>query len=284
MDTLAAPIGLNPTRTVPVAGRAHLQFARSGAHTIATRSFATSPVKLFTTRSRGTSCWVYSATLGGGLVGGDVVDMVVDIGPGARAMLATQASTKVYRALSPVSQSLSACVGDDALLAVVPDPIVCFAEADFSQAQRYELSASASLVAVDWLTSGRHAAGERWAFARYRNRIEITRNGQRVFYDGLTLEDDGMAVAEKMGKFEVCLTAVVTGPLVAAAAAKMVAETSQLAIRKQADLIESASPLSDGGTLLRMAGVSVEQVGRTLRDRLAFLPSLLDDDPWSRKW
>jgi hypothetical protein len=93
-----------------------------------------------------------------------------------------------------------------------------------------------------------------------------------------------MAIAEKMGRFEVCLTAVVTGPLVAEAAATMVAETSQLAIGKQADLIESASPLADGGTLVRMAGVSVEQVGRALRDRFAFLPSLLDDDPWSRKW
>ena len=46
----------------------------------------------------------------------------------------------------------------------------------------------------------------------------------------------------------------------------------------------SASPLRDGGALLRMAGVSVEQVAHAFRSHLAFLSPLLGDDPWSRKW
>ena len=68
------------------------------------------------------------------------------------------------------------------------------------------------------------------------------------------------------------------------AAATILQHATQCSIAKHADLILSASPLRDGGTLLRMAGVSVEQIGRALRDYFTFLSPLLGDDPWSRKW
>lgn len=284
MITLTTPHALHNTRTTAVAGTAHLRFARSGANTVLERSFATSPVKLFTTRSTGSSCWVYSATLGGGLVGGDAIQMTVDLGAGSRGLLATQASTKVYRSLRPASQIVSAAIASDALLAVVPDPVVCFAGADFTQRQRYELGERASLVAVDWMTSGRHATGERWAFKRYESRIDILRNGRRILYDGLVLETGLDRVGERMGRFDVCLTAVITGPDVADQAAAIVRAHSAMPVSRDAALIESASTLSDGGALLRIAGTSVEQVGRLLRDRLAFLHPLFGDDPWSRKW
>ena len=93
-----------------------------------TRAFATSPAKLIATKGRGATCWVYAATLGGGLVGGDEIRVRADVTTGARALLTTQASTKVYRSLRPSRQSLQASVEADALLAVVPDPVVCFAE------------------------------------------------------------------------------------------------------------------------------------------------------------
>lgn len=283
MASLSLPIDLTRTRTAAVAGTAHLTFVRAGARTILERSYATSPVKLFATRAE-PACWVYSATLGGGLVGGDDVRMTIDVANGALALLATQASTKVYRSLRPASQWISASIADDALLAVVPDPIVCYAEADFSQRQRYELEARGNLVVVDWITSGRHGSGERWAFARYESRIEITRGASRILHDGLVLEEAAGNIGERMGRFQVCLTAALTGPLVNDAAATLVTAASQLPIVRNCDLIESAVPLADGGALLRIAGVSVEQVAHRLREHLVFLLPLLGDDPWSRKW
>jgi urease accessory protein len=284
VKTLTLSTELDKSRTRAVEGTASLRFARHGSKTILERSFATSPVKFFTTRGRGSACWVYSATLGGGLVGGDAIHMTVDVTRGARALLATQAATKVYRSLRPASQTIVAAVDDEALLAVIPDPIVCFAGADFSQAQRYELSTDANLAAIDWMTSGRYAAGERWAFARYRSRIDIRRDGRRILYDGVTLEPGLDRVADRMGRFEVCLTAVLTGPALAERAAAIVCAASRLGISRDSDVIESASTLADGGTLLRVVGVHVEQVGRLLRERLAFLHPLLGDDLWSRKW
>lgn len=268
----------------PCAGSAHLTFTRSGAATVLTRAFATSPAKLIETRGRNATCWVYTATFGGGLVGGDEVHLRADVTAGARALLTTQASTKVYRSLRRSRQSLHATVDADAFLAVVPDPVVCFAGADFTQTQRYDLHPDASLVMVDWITSGRHASGERWAFSRYENRFDLRRGSQRIFFDGLVLEPNLDAVVERMGRFDVLLTAVVTGPLVAGAAMELVTRLSEASIDRHADLVVSASRLRDGGTLLRMAGTSVEQMGRALRAHLAFLSPLVGDDLWSRKW
>lgn len=266
------------------AGAAYLTFTRSGAATVLTRAFAASPAKLFATNGRGPTCWVYAATLGGGLVGGDEIRLRANVTAGARALLTTQASTKVYRSLRPSRQSLHANVDVDAFLAVVPDPVVCFANADFTQTQQYDLHADASLVMVDWITSGRHASGERWAFSRYESRFDIRRGSQRVFFDALVLEPNIDSVVERMCRFDVLLTAVISGPLVAGAASDIVTRVSQASIDRQADLVVSASRLRDGGTLLRMAGNSVEQMGRALRAHLAFLPPLTGDDLWSRKW
>ena len=243
-----------------------------------------SPAKLIETKRRGPACWVYAATLGGGVVGGDDIGVRADVTAGARALLTTQASTKVYRSLRPSRQSLTANVDAGALLAVVPDPIVCFAGAHFTQSQRYGLHADASLVMVDWMTSGRHAAGERWAFSRYESRFDVRRSAQRIFVDALVLEPNIDSVAERMGRFDVLLTAVMTGPLIAGAAADIVNRVSQSPIAAEADLIMSAAPLRDGGALLRMAGSSVEQMGRALRVHLAFLSPLIGGDLWSRKW
>jgi urease accessory protein len=274
---------LPETRT-PVAGAAHLRFARCGTQTVAERVFARSPVKLFATRAIGGACWVYSATLGGGLVGGDEIRLTVDVEAGARALVATQASTKVYRSLRPASQHILASLDDDAMLAVIPDPIVCFAGADFSQEQRYDLGARANLVLVDWMTSGRHAIGERWAFCHYSSRIDVRRAGQRLLYDHVILRAADGSIAERLGAFDVCLMALVTGPQISAAAAAIVHAAALQPIEKRSSLVVSACRLGDGGALLRIAGTGVEQVGMALRERLRFLLDWLGDDPWTRKW
>ena len=270
--------------TPHAAGSAHLTFTRSGSETMLTRMFATSPAKLIASKGRGETCWVYAATLGGGLVGGDEIHIRANVTAGARALMTTQASTKVYRSLRRSKQSLSANVDAHALLAIVPDPIVCFADADFTQTQRYDLHADASLVLVDWMTSGRHATGERWAFARYESRFDIRRGSERVFFDGIVLEPCLDAIVARMGRFDVLTTAIISGPLVAGAAADLVRRLSEAPVARGADLVVSAALLRDGGALLRMAGTSVEQVAHTLRGHLAFLSPLVGDDLWSRKW
>jgi urease accessory protein len=227
---------------------------------------------------------VCAATYGGGIVGGDEIRLNVEVGRGAYAVISTQASTKVYRSLRPASQHVMTSVDADGLLMMLPDPVVCFAGGHFSQRQRYDLDPRASLVLIDWMTSGRHGAGERWEFQHYSSGIDIRVGGQRILYDTLVLDEADGSVSERLSRFEVCLTAVIVGPLVVNAAAVIARALSELAVEKRSDLTEAAWPLPGGGTLLRMSGVSVEQVGAALRTRLSFVCDLMGEDPWSRKW
>ena len=156
---------------------------------------------------------------------------------------------------------------------VLPDPVVCFAgRRFFSSSSATICTPRGSLVLVDWLTSGRHASGERWAFHHYSSRIDIRRAGRRVLYDMLLLDEADGPIGDRLGPFDVCLTAVVTGPLVADAAASIVRAIVRCGRRaRTADFVVAAWTLPDGGALLRMTGASVEQVGAALRDRLSFL-------------
>jgi urease accessory protein len=263
-------------------GSGALVVKRLGPRSLVTRAFATSPLRLLLPRNHGRAAWIYTSTYGGGLVDGDAVRLDVEIGPDAAAFLATQSATKVYRSPRGTSMSMIARVGERGLLVAAPDPVVCFRGASYRQDQRIELADTSGLVFIDWLTSGRHAAGERWSFDRYASRLAIWRCGRRVLLDALTLDAAGLA--SRMGRFDVALTAVVLGTALAPHADAVLARVAGTPIARRARLLVGASAIAGGGCLLRMMGTSVEDVSRAAREHLSFVPALLGDDPWSRKW
>eukprot|EP00959_Pyramimonas_sp_CCMP1952_P170881 3570832-Pyramimonas_sp.AAC.1 len=65
----------------------------------AVRARGAYPLKLLIPRGAafGPACWAYVVTYGGGLCGGDRAGLRVDVRHGAACVLATQASTKVYK-------------------------------------------------------------------------------------------------------------------------------------------------------------------------------------------
>ena len=115
----------------------------------------------------------------------------------------TQASTKVYRTKpdgEPAKQTLNGTVHPGGLLVNAPDPLVPFAKSAFVGSQRFELHNGASLVSIDWLSSGRATCGERWAFASYASRTEVFLRGcsddqsdAPVLVEALTLPRVGLA-------------------------------------------------------------------------------------------
>jgi len=151
----------------PAPGSGSLQFEKIRGTTVLTRARAASPLRLLHPKNSGSAAWVYAATYGGGLLGGDTIALEAHVGAGASALLSTQASTKVYRSERPVSQRLLARADDDSLLVLLPDPVTPFASAQYEQEQQFELAPQASLVAVDWMTAGRVSFGERWRFTGY---------------------------------------------------------------------------------------------------------------------
>lgn len=270
-----------------ISGRAALDVSLVHGLSTATSAWAHAPLKLLTPRARGGSVWAYTSSLGGGMVAGDCTRLEVTVDAGARCFLGTQSSTKIYRnpLRRPCSHELRARVGEDSLLILAPDPVQCFAESIYEQRQRFELHGAANLLLIDWLSAGRTARGERWSFQRYLSRNEITRDGRPVLIDASLLDSSDGALDGKFrgARFNCLATAALLGPALVAHAREILEWTAAQPVTPRAEMILAASPLREG-VLLRFAGVSVEEVGRALHDRLGFVRDLLEDDPWARKW
>jgi urease accessory protein len=277
--------GSNASPFVPGAGLVELAHV-SGATAVVGR-VATSPLKLLTPRGHAGCAHVVSSTYGGGLLAGDRIALRVVAGPDTRCVLGTQASTKVYRSTDrrTSAQSLDATIGVAAVLAVAPDPVTCFAGARYEQRQHFELEAGASLLLIDWLTSGRAARGERWAFDYYRNETRIDVGGGCVARESMLLDPIHGPIGGpyRMGRFDCMASVYLLGPAFADAAAGLVAAVGAMPVRKRDATLAAASPLN-GGAVLRVAGGAAESVGRFITRQLAPAWTAVGDDPFSPKW
>jgi urease accessory protein len=267
-----------------IAGYGWLEVTRQRCRSVVTRAVASSPLRLLTPRNHGHGAWIYAGSYGGGLLGGDVLKLDVSLGPGATAMLSTQAATKVYRSPDGAVSELHARVAADAFLAVLPDPIVCFAASSYRQVQRLSVDPGASVVLVDWMVSGRHASGERWRFDRYHARLDVREGDRPLLMDATLLDGDAGDLAARMGRFNVLCVLLLLGPLLQPHASRIAAEIAARPIGRRASLLVGASLLPSGNCIVRLAGVTLEEVATAVRELLHFVPALLGDNPWARKW
>lgn len=143
------------------------------------------PLKLLQPAAPGHACHVVLSSYGGGLVAGDVIRLRVSVQAGARLILSTQASTRVFRSIdgAVAGQHTTGELADDALAVVFPDPVVPQAESRYHQTQTWHLQPSSLLLLVDWLHSGRMDQGERFAFTSYQSELRVRVAGRLVVLD-----------------------------------------------------------------------------------------------------
>lgn len=287
------PITLKPDsdnqRTSPAelrVGRGIVKFSNVSGQTVVTRCQAGQPLRLMAPRWCGPASWIYTSSLGGGLVAGDEIVLEILAGESTVGFLTTTSSTKVYR--SPDGrcsrQSLDASVADGALLVASPDPVTCFSGARYEQKQRFHLHEGGGLVLVDWLTSGRRARGERWAFASYRSRNDIWIGDKLLMVDSLHLHpgDGAFHSPVRMGHFECLALVLLAGDRLRQHSETILQSVQDEFFTGECPLISSASPLKPG-VILRIAGDSTERVSQYIQKKLSFVCDFLKEDPWSRK-
>lgn len=252
----------------------------AGESTVVTAQ-ASSPLKILVPRSRGASVLACLASFGGGLVAGDEIAITLELGDKAHCHLSTQASTKVYRnpAMLPCGQTLKASLGKQSVLVVSPDPVQAFGGSLYRQQQEFQIQEDSGLLVVDWLSSGRAARGERWAFSRYESRNEIFVGQKRLVIDSLLLDptDGPIENTYRMGRFNCLALLILAGGQMAVPAAHILESIGNRPISRLSSLVCSASPLS-GGALVRIAGEQVEDVRKKISSLLHSLPEHLLDD------
>jgi urease accessory protein len=191
-------------------------------------------------------------TTSGGLVGGDVLDIAAATGPGARALVTTQAAEKVYRSEGATCEIAVALEADsESWLEWLPNETIVFAGARLRRRTSVSLAEGATLLAGEIVVLGRRARGERFTTGLIHDAWEIRRAGRLVWTDAFRLEED---VAEVQAS-AACLAG-------AAAVASIVC-AGEAAERLAAPLADLADRLTGGD--LR---IGTTRIGATLLVRL----------------
>ena len=218
------------------------------------------------------------------MVDGDDIRVQASVGTGATAFVSTQSATKVYRSPHGTRVALDADVREGGLLVVAPDAVVCFAGSRYRQTQRITIAAGGALVLLDWVTSGRRESGERWVFDEYVSRTVVHLEGRLVVHDAMALRAADGRLADRFGRYDVLAVAVLIGRGLEADIGRLDAQVRAEPVERGADRLVACAPVGPGGCVVRIAGRTVEDVDHTLRDLLGFVPRLLGDSPWARKW
>ena len=173
-----------PAATDGWCATASLQFQQRHGHT-QFQGGASAPLKLM--RSTTQSSWHCELPLlhtAGGLVGGDQLQLQVELGAGSRALLTSVAAQKVYGSVrrsrrhpqgSWAAQRLEVRQAAGSDLEWLPQELVLYADALFEQTLQVELAEGASFLGMEVVRLGRTAAGERLGEGCWRSRTEIRR-------------------------------------------------------------------------------------------------------------
>jgi urease accessory protein len=200
----------------------------------------------------------------------------------------SQASTKVYKSLNnkEATQTMHSTVVGNAFLAVLPEPVTCFAHSSFAQYQDFYLDADSSLILLDWFTSGRTSRGECWQFDRFRTENRIYIENELVVRDAWGLDQSIRSLQARMDPFQCVSNLILIGEKVSdAIRAAIQSDKEQVVYRnnhtKVVPLIWSLSHLYRGdkeiGVIIRAASLDTIMMRQFLLKLLAPIPaSVLD--------
>jgi urease accessory protein len=164
-------------------GALDLQLERVGAATRPARVVARAPLQLSRARydvPDRPDAAAFTLVHLGGILEGDRYDIHVELGPGASAAITTAAATQVLcMPGGDARQGIALRLAPGSRLTWLPEPLILFAGARFTQATRVELASGARLALLDVLVPGRLARGEAYQFERYESRLEVCDPGGR---------------------------------------------------------------------------------------------------------
>lgn len=208
---------------------------------------------------------------GGGVLGGDRLDLAVTLRAGAAATVCTQGATRVYRG-APSHQINRVSVGQRALLEYLPHHVIPFAGSRFNQHTVIDLAPDARLLAWEAVSAGRVARGERFAFASLSTRLTLRRGGLPELVDGCELATGG----EPFGGYSYLASACVLAPYDLSA----LAEDLAVLLTDRADVLASASAPAVGVVAVRVLAGTAPSLTRALLDlRSVARPALGLPDP-----
>ncbi len=173
-------------------GRLRLRFDHDGEST-ALRVIRQDPpwkvMRGFTTATG--ECLAHLNNVSGGVLGGDRLELEIEVAPCAQAQITTTGATRIYAPRAGAEDSLCSTaihLRADALLEYLPDHLIPFRGARAEQKTHITMDQGASLFWWEVLAPGRIAHGECFEYECLRVASEIWAGGIPILIDRMRLE------------------------------------------------------------------------------------------------
>jgi urease accessory protein len=137
----------------------------------------------------------------GGITGGDSFATAIHAAPGTDLSLTTQAAERAYRAQPGTFGRLQTrlTVDDTARLAWIPQETILFQGCALDRSLAVDMHGSASLLLAEPVIFGRMAMRETLTRAQFHDRIDLRRDGRRLFLDATRMSGDIAAQLARPG-------------------------------------------------------------------------------------
>lgn len=186
--------GCGPSARQLAHGRLRLRFGRAGGagQTVLASCEQRPPLKVVRAFPAGDGAvLVHLHNLSGGVLGGDRLELFVEVGGRARAQLTSTGATRLYRSRrgsAAAWQQQRFEVGEDALFEYLPDELIPFAGARYRQETAIELADGAGLFWWEMVAPGRTARGELFAYSSLDFRLNLTARGVPLAQERVALD------------------------------------------------------------------------------------------------
>ena len=171
-----------PPRAV---GAARLGVGRRAPKTVLRDFYQSGSLKCLFPRSPEASLTAVTLNTAGGLTGGDVMTLDVDVAEQADLIMTTQAAERAYCAqpgeIARVATTIR--VAEGARVAWLPQETLLYDKAALSRRLTVDLTGSAEALIVEPLVFGRTAMQERLTHLDLTDRIDVRRNGSYLVSD-----------------------------------------------------------------------------------------------------
>lgn len=148
------------------------------------------------------ACHVYILHPPGGVVGGDRLNICIDVNSNAHAVITTPAAGKFYRSGGPVARQQQILkVAPKGTLEWLPSENILFSGAKAQIKTKIELSRDSHFLGWEILCLGRPASDENFSQGELGQRFEVWQNGKPLRIEYLRLKGGDPALKAKWGLF-----------------------------------------------------------------------------------
>lgn len=145
----------------------------------------------------------YLLQLGGGYVEGEKYKNIFNLKDEARAIITTQASSKVYKCINKIKteQETEINLGINSVLEYITDSVILYKDAAYKQVNNIYLDKSSTLIYSDGITAGWSPEGDKFSYSSVQLKSNIYVNNKLVLLDNLLVNPRENDVT-RLGFFE----------------------------------------------------------------------------------